>query len=626
MKSTFFAWVCGLAGVVGVSLSAYADGTLVPSGTWPKRTADIDRDTRIQEWKEFWTPGKKVDYDVSYALVGDFKISGLDGLSWGIRQLVTDANENLPFTVGVSGTQSTTILPLAASSDTGLWQLIGYDDQGIIRMGAQATIGDNKLMRNAMGRWATRISTRSGSSRYDAVRENYKKDHWAITAWFSEYVPWGDLYKQMNDLDRKRTEAWNEAFGDYKTHSDGDENTVVIDPLHDEGFGRELREVQLYGEVQKATLSFLEEFDGRLLFLYAQPKAETYSVPFVEIMEGLSIYYGENGEKKLDEVCAKKMAAIHDHMSPHSEATVNAWRKRVEKRRTICRTRSELIRSLEADLRAQGVYSVANLYRELGAYSGNLEIWVPKMSESDREDLETMSDALFFDVHHRNVPNGPALIWGVERLKDGGTLEFNVNCEGRQPGASWVFPGTIFNQYMHRDWWDYEFSLDSSVVVTREEDDTFEGRKCYVFRIEKESNQLREWQWDATTHTAKSSDPNRSKQTKLELRPKSGISNRPTFVWAGTFKREGDKLLNKIYIDKASGQILFFRIPFIAKVGNVDNQQVGDAVKGLKIAPNSTVEVDFSVALRPDDGRNTFLLKKVQEEHPLYSTKAEILK
>ena len=626
MKSTFLAWVCGLIGVVGISLPAYADGTFVPSGTWPKRTADIDRETRIQEWKEFWTPGKKVSYDVSYALVGDFKVAGLDGLPASIRYLVADANENLPFTVGVNGTQTATVLPLAASLKTGLWQWFGYDDNGTFRMGAQATLGDNKMMRNAMGRYVTRVAARAGSSQYDELRENYKKEHWAITAWFSERVPWGKLHEQMNDLDQKQKEAWNSAFGDYKTYSDGDESTVFIDPRHDARFGRELREVQLYGEVQNATLSFLEEFDGRLLFLYAQPKAKTYSVPFVEIMEGLSIYYGENGEEKLDEVCAKKMKAIHDHLSPHSEASVNAWRKRVEKRRTICRNRSELIRSIEADLRARGVYSVANLYCELGAYQGNTEIWVPEMTDTDRESLESMSDVLFIDVNRGNVPNGPALIWGVERLKEGGTLEFNVNCEGRHPSASWAFPGAIFNQYMHRDWLDYEFSGDSSVVVTREEDDTYNGRECYVLRIEKVSNQLREWQWDEKTHTAKPIGPMRSKQTKLELRPKLGVANRPTFEWAGTFKREGDELLNKIYIDKASGQILFFRIPLIAKIGNMDNLVVGDAVEGLKLAPNSTVEVDFSVTLQPDDGRNWgFLRKKVQEEHPLYSTMSELL-
>lgn len=623
MKSTFLAWVCGLIGVVGISLPAYADGTFVPSGTWPKRTADIDRETRIQEWKEFWTPGKLVRYDVSYALVGDFKVNGLDGLSWSIRQLVTNVNDALPFAVAVSGSQTTEILSLAASSTTGLWQWLGYADQGTIRMAAQATLGDNKLMRNRGGRYITRVAARAGSSQYDALREEHKKNHWAITTWFSERVPWGELYKQMNEFDQKRNEAWNEAFGDYKTYSDGDEFTVSIDPRHDERFGRELREVQLYGEVQKATLSFLEEFDGRQLFLYAQPKKKVFSVPFVEIMEGFSIYYGENGEEKLDEVCARKMKAVHEHLSPYSESSVNAWRERVEERRTICRNRSELIRAIEADLRAHGVYSVANLYRELGAYQGNTEIWVPEMTDTDRESLESMSDVLFIDVHRGNVPNGPALIWGVERLKEGGTLEFNVNCEGRQPGASWVFPGTIFNQYMHRDWWDYEFSGDSSVVVTREEDSVYNGRACYVLRIEKVSNQLREWQWDDKAHIAKPIGPMRSKQTKLELRPKSGIVNRPTFEWAGTFKREGAELLNKIYIDKESGQILFFRIPFIARVGNMDNLRVGDAVKGLNLAPNSTIEVDFYVNLQPDDGRNwEYLRKKVQEEHPLYSTKA----
>lgn len=151
----------------------------------------------------------------------------------------------------------------------------------------------------------------------------------------------------------------------------------------------------------------------------------------------------------------------------------------------------------------------------------------------------------------------------------------------------------------------------------------YNGRACYVLRIEKVSNQLREWQWDDKAHIAKQIGPMRSKQTKLELRPKSGIVNRPTFEWAGTFKREGVELLNKIYIDKASGQILFFRIPFIARVGNMDNLRVGDAVKGLNLAPNSTIEVDFYVNLQPDDGRNwEYLRKKVQEEHPLYSTKA----
>lgn len=623
MKHTLLTWLCGLAGFIGISLPVYADGTFVPSGTWPKRTADIDRETRIQEWKEFWTPGKLVRYDVSYALVGDFKVNGLDGLSWGMRQLVKNVNGVLPFAVAVSGSQTTEILSLAASSTTGLWQWLGYADQGTIRMAAQATLGDNKMMRNAMGRYVTRVAARAGSSQYDAFREEHRKNHWAITTWFSERVPWGELYKQMNEFDQKRNEAWNEAFGAYKTYSDGNEFTASIDPRHDERFGRELREVQLYGEVQNATLSFLEEFDGRQLFLYAQPKEEVFSVPFVEIMEGFSIYYGENGEEKLDEVCARKMKAVHEHLSPYSESSVNAWRKRVEKRRTICRNRSELIRAIEADLRARGVYSVANLYRDLGAYQGNTEIWVPEMTDTDREGLESMSDALFFDVHHRNVPNAPALIWGIERLKDGGTLEFNVNCEGRQPGASWVFPGTIFNQYMHRDWWDYEFSSDSSAVVTREEDSVYNGRACYVLRIEKVSNQLREWQWDDKAHIAKQIGPMRSKQTKLELRPKSGIVNRPTFEWAGTFKREGVELLNKIYIDKASGQILFFRIPFIARVGNMDNLRVGDAVKGLNLAPNSTIEVDFYVNLQPDDGRNwEYLRKKVQEEHPLYSTKA----
>ena len=592
----------------------------------PRLTSSFTSRQRVKQWERYWVPGKRLVYLCQYEFCGNFNLPQDKLLSPVAKLLIGDLKgkeeETACALIRAHGSQGTNILPLANGWQDagGLWLWLAYQDNGTVKMSELVALGGADRLKGLID-----STLRRDDSYFDNIREDWRKkngDPWKITEWFSGN--WGDLAKRMEEAQKKHEENRRKVFSDSILDAD-DNRTVKVDIRT---FRSDNPQLKGYEEIRGAALSFLEDFSGRSIFLYATPRptpresGTSIRTPNIFLIEGRPVYAGPDGEELLTERTKARLDLARDPEAFYglTKEEVWAWEERMRERVKTCANFVTELQTVEEDLKAKDRWSIPRLYRALAAKRTNHAIWIPEKRVQDSEDKE-MFDTFFFNLHRSFIPNSPALFWGVEALGEGKTLEFDVG--GRKVGEKWAIEGDLFNALKHKNWKDYMFSQDSKVVVELEDDNAVwkgknegqeeEGVACYLLRVVK-TGEVDTWRW-SDAKGCPSTAGKENVETKLEFVPVKNDGNKPVFSWAG-LEKDNDRLLNKIYIEKATGQVVYYRIPLTCVIGADGGKEIPSVIPGLTLRPGSTVRLDFEAELNPhtDD-----LSEKVKTEHPFYA-------
>ncbi len=625
----------GLAIVGGVALaaSALAQG----NAGWPKVSSQITKTARMNQWAGYWRPGRLFAYNMVYDLQGKFLLD-IDRakLPKAIKDLNWLEDNDLPMEILSTGRQGVTMMTLACGRGVDFWQMIAYSDNGTMRLATELRPGGFGWGREKIGSARVRALTTAYEEAEKSWSEQRKqKGGWEwvtrLKRWFNNKWGCGELEQTRREIDQEKIARLDEIFK-APLSDDGFSKTlsVSVDQLQDR-----LKNNPMYtshAALRGFTAEFNDSIDGRLLFLRTAANSETKPPSYtgfpVALMEGPSPYYGLDGARLLADRKRLKLEQVQKGVTEYyagTEASVNAWEQAVKDRRAAWSKRGEIIRDIELGLPAG--HNATAVYRAVKAEE-RPGMWSPrppkqKVMIDDPEHWPSAEDA-FLEMHFTSLPHAHALLWGVERLTDGETLEFAPGCEGREVGAQWVIDSAFFDSVKPWAWSEYAFA--GEVVVERQADatDPVSGRPCYVLKVIDQGDKIAKWDYDPRTKAVSKASSTRSARTAFALVPKPEETRgrtMPTFQWdrstlgQTTVADEDNPLpINTLYVDKETGLLLDYNMPLVANIGT-ERTTLGKPMNGVIIMPGSQVWLNFSAQMAmPEDGDYS---EKIKTAHPL---------